>query len=171
MSFLWRRFRPRLLLAVFLGFYLGAAEGLEKKVVHFVEEFYQWYTPVFRKGGWWNTAIQKKSTCFDVSLLKALKEDALAQDRNPGEIVGLDFDPFLNAQDIVKSYRVGKAEKKGDNYHVSVFAGGKQKRPQIIVEVSFRQGQCFFVNFHYPEMGNLRTLLKEMAEDRKKPRP
>ena len=36
-----------------------------------------------------------------------------AYKKSPEEIVGLDFDPFLNAQDIAERYLVGKIIPKG----------------------------------------------------------
>jgi hypothetical protein len=47
----------------------------------------------------WNLAIKTKSSVFSPQLALALKEDSAAQAKAEGEIVGLDFDPFLNSQD------------------------------------------------------------------------
>jgi hypothetical protein len=62
--------------------------------------------------------------------VKGLKEDLAASKKSPGEIVGLDFDPFLNAQDIAERYLVGKITPKGDHYWVEVFGvwGGRKIR-------------------------------------------
>jgi hypothetical protein len=44
--------------------------------------------------------VLKSKYAFSPELASKLKEDLAAQEKSPGEIVGLDFDPFLNAQDV-----------------------------------------------------------------------
>jgi hypothetical protein len=53
-------------------------------------------------------AMEKQGSQFESGLLAALKEDVAAQAAAKGEIVGLDFDPFLNTQDPAESYEVGQ---------------------------------------------------------------
>jgi hypothetical protein len=52
--------------------------------------------------------MEKQGSQFESGLLAALKEDVAAQAAAKGEIVGLDFDPFLNTQDPAESYEVGQ---------------------------------------------------------------
>ena len=55
-------------------------------------------------------------------LLAGLKEDMAAAAAAPeGEEVGLDFDPFLDAQDPADRYEVKSVSKKGTKYLADVY--------------------------------------------------
>ncbi|MDQ5967569.1 MAG: hypothetical protein QG625_3726 [Cyanobacteriota bacterium erpe_2018_sw_39hr_WHONDRS-SW48-000098_B_bin.30] len=146
----------------------------------YVKEFYAWYLPPVgkRKDNEPNlyTAVANKRFCFSPALSKALKEDEQAAAKNPGEIVGIDFDPFLNAQDVSDSYQPAKVVKKGDVYRVDVFAvngGKKNARPEVIAEVKKINGRWTFTNFLYgkssdPRDEDLLSCLKALKADRDK---
>src|SRR5262245_41509392 len=72
----------------------------------FVQKFYKSYVPkalAGHTGPAWQFAIDNMSASFDGGLLEALKDDLAAQAQSSGDdIVGLDFDPFLNSQDPAK---------------------------------------------------------------------
>src|ERR1700679_2038530 len=78
----------------------------------FVQKFYDWYNALSNAETpdkndvvpAETVALNKKADYFDVPLRAAIIEDQNAQAKVPGEIVGLDSDPFLNAQDIGFSY-------------------------------------------------------------------
>ena len=109
-------------------------------------------------------------------MAKGLEEDLAASKKSPGEIVGLDFDPFLNAQDIAERYLVGKITPKGDHYLVEVFgvwAGQKNSNPDVVPELAFENGQWIFTNFHYgktsiPVNENLVSVPQILKKDRRK---
>ncbi|HEX9510533.1 MAG TPA: hypothetical protein VF939_08620 [Puia sp.] len=82
----------------------------------FVQKFYDWYFPLFAApGGKKDTipsstvAINQRGEYFDIPLRKALIDDAKAQSKAT-ELVGLDFDPFLNAQDVALGYQTGSVK-------------------------------------------------------------
>ena len=63
----------------------------------FVHSFYDWYIPKALSDSSVPTpelALEKRSSIFGPHLVAALREDYAAQAAYPGEIVGLDFDPF-----------------------------------------------------------------------------
>jgi hypothetical protein len=109
-------------------------------------------------------------------LAKGLEGDLAASKKSPGEIVGLDFDPFLNAQDIAERYLVGNVTSKGDHYWVEVFGvwnGQKNSNPDVVPEVAFENGHWIFTNFHYgktdiPVNENLVSILEVLQKDRQK---
>jgi hypothetical protein len=83
----------------------------------FVQGFYDWYVPkaldhkIFRA---WDLALKTKSSVFSPELAQALREDSAAQDKaEKGELVGLDFDPFLNSQDPRPYIRRARSHRKG----------------------------------------------------------
>ncbi len=82
-------------------------------------------------------------SAFDAELFRLLKEDAEAQDKVPGEIVGLDFDPILNSQDPSKRYVVGAITRKRDSYWAEVYSirsGKKNKKRDVVAEVKLKMG-------------------------------
>lgn len=105
-------------------------------------------------------------------LARALKEDFEAQSREKDEIVGIDYDPFLNSQDPCERYEVGKATRQGANYRVEVYAvcgGKKHDKPDVIAELAPKGGSWVFANFHYPgENTDLLRVLKELRQQRRK---
>ena len=101
---------------------------------------------------------------------------ARAASRHPGEIVGLDFDPVLAAQDIGERYEAGSPYRSGSGYRVPVYGvwnGKRNKRPDVVPELARVRGKWMFVNFHYAnEKGVLESdllrVLKELREQRRK---
>jgi hypothetical protein len=149
----------------------------------FVQQFYNWYVTkenALMKRNSLESALEvtlrEKRSSFSPELVKGLKEDLAASKKSPGEIVGLDFDPFLNAQDIAERYLVGKITPKGDHYWVEVFGvweGQKNPNPDVVPELAFENGQWIFTNFHYgktsiPVNENLVSVLQILKKDRQK---
>ena len=139
----------------------------------FVQRFYDWYAPLanrVNKEPSSDIAIRIKPALFDNKLLTALKEDSAAQDKEPGSIVGLDFDPFLNTQDPCDRYRVGKIDKRGDSYFVEIYGsrnGIKSEVPNVIAEIARKNNTWIFVNFHYSySSGDLLSVLSALKQQR-----
>ena len=66
----------------------------------FARDFYSWYVPFTQKNLKYpasDLAIERKAAYFDAALLQAMKADAAAQKQAEGEIVGIDFDPFVGS--------------------------------------------------------------------------
>ncbi|EDY19432.1 conserved hypothetical protein [Chthoniobacter flavus Ellin428] len=140
----------------------------------FVQDFYNWYVPLSkhdRHEASSDVALKKRAADFSPELTKALKEDSAAAAKNPGELVGLDFDPFLNSQETVDRSVVGNVTEKNGAYRVEVYHfldGKKDKKPQVIPEVKSVNGHWVFINFWNSEKGNLLEELRQLAKDRKK---
>ncbi len=146
----------------------------------FVQSFYDWYSAAARKDnsdiGFEQVVKYKKGTSFTAELRSLLQEDARAQAKVKGEIVGLDFDPFLstNAEPAGK-YIVENVLHKNNSYLASVFAfhaGKKTPKPIAVPELILRKGEWQFANFHYvdssAENENLVGILKLLQKDRLK---
>ena len=140
----------------------------------FVQEFYNWYAPKtlqHNPGRTWDIAVKDKSAMFSPELLRALKEDSLASDKSAGDIVGLDFDPFLYSQDPAPRYELGRITAKGTGWLVEVHAvqsGKRSQKPGVVAELSPANGRWQFVNFHYEDNQDLVTILKTLRQDREK---
>ena len=141
----------------------------------FVEAFYNWYVPVAAGRGTRrpsDLALEDRPSIFDPSLAAQLREDSAAQAKVSDDIVGLDFDPFLFAQDPCARYEIVNGHRNAENYLIDVRGvGGCEKHDQtdVIAEVASRNGALLFVNFHYPgpDESDLMTLLKKLKADRK----
>jgi hypothetical protein len=75
----------------------------------FAQQFYDWYAPLTQKEAAtpsWDVALEQKSELFSAQLVKLLKADSLARSKAQGELVGLDFDPFVGGQDPADHYDV-----------------------------------------------------------------
>ncbi len=146
----------------------------------FVQQFYDWYVPkvlAAKEQRAWDIAMKEKSQDFAPDLVMQLREDSAAQDKVKDDIVGLDFDPFLNTNDPAKKYVLGNVTTHGDSCLVEVFAvnaGKRSAKPDVVAEVQRANGALRFANFHYgksdssPDENLLRTL-KLLRDSRNSP--
>jgi hypothetical protein len=161
----------------------ASADGLAQhssaaSVKVFVQSFYNWYVikkdkePDVRGT---EEALKQKKQVFDIPLYKELMEDQEAAAKSPGELVGLDFDPFIASNGLIyDKYQAGKAVSKGTIYRVPVYGiGAGRKKPQFVVdaEVDTKNGRCVFTNFHYgktkfPVNENLLSVLGALKKER-----
>ncbi len=150
----------------------------KKTCRRFVQEFYNYYVPlVGGEGPTAEKAIEEKKSLFGQDLYKKLKEDFDAQAKVTGEIVGLDFDPFLNSQDPAPRYVVGDVTERAGHFNAAVHSvssdGKKNPKPDVVPELVQRNNKWIFLNFHYgkssfPENENLLSVLKALSDSRKK---
>jgi hypothetical protein len=173
-----------LLLSVVTGFSLPSqaqdAEEIQKSCRNFVQSFYDWYVkrPEFPR------ALKYRPSAFSPELSRRLREDHEAQVKAPGDIAGLDFDPFLNGQDPGEHYVVGRIELKGKKTCWAEIHRGSademSKQTYVGAELVSNVGRWQFINFYYPlansdadfsasvSHGGLLALLKDMRKDRQK---
>jgi hypothetical protein len=147
----------------------------------FVQQFYDQYLRMADLGGREapdERIMRRHPAWFSPELRRAMAEDLAAAKRSPGEIVGLDFDPFLNAQDVAKRYTARRVSRQGGSFIVDVYASWDPKKPAdvaVVPELARRGGRWTFVNFRYPahEKGekesNLLQVLRELRAERRKP--
>lgn len=142
----------------------------------FVSRFYSWYVPQAlqdRAEPTWHIALQQKRTEFDPQLVRLLQADAAAQDKCE-DLVGLDFDPFLNSQDPAQKYDVGEIKQEGSIYIAEIYsvqAGRRSSKPDVSASFERRDGRWMFVNFCYPKGGDLVAILKAPKLPCSSPRP
>jgi len=177
--------RPRIriffLAIVFAGFSIscvgqkGNRNSNDLSVRQFTAHFYDWYLKAADTDRIAMLGTKEMQHALAPELLQALKNDyeVQAQD-NTGYIVGLDFDPFLAAQDRCEHYEVRKIVKKGESYWAEIHGVGgcgAHNDPDLIAEVTPRNGAWVFANFHYPRpfAQDLLTLLASLRQDRTKP--
>lgn len=152
----------------------GAASP-EADAKAFVQKFYDTYLPKAQaetSGPAWQYVVDHMSADFDADLVAGLKEDLAAQAKAPADdIVGLDFDPFLDAQDLPERYEVKSVSRKDAKYLADVYcvmSGKRSEKPCVIPELVQDNGKWRFVNFDYPEGGDLRAVLVALKAERDK---
>jgi hypothetical protein len=139
--------------------------------LQFVQQFYDYYLPKALVPDGLTSTLDKRKADFDEPLSRALRDDIEAQAKATDEIVGLDFDPFLNSQDPAERYEVVSFEKKGGKYDVTVYEvrdGKRSEQPIVIPELTYN-GHWRFVNFHYPNGDDLLTVLQSLKANRNSP--
>lgn len=132
----------------------------------FVQAFYDWYVPLTRNDKiWraWDVAVRTKTPSIHASTHQLILRDTEVQ-RKASELVGLDFDPFLNSQDPGERFVVESVTAKGAGCWVKVNGISEGRlRETVVPEVSCKNGHCQFINFHYDDNGHpadLLTILK-----------
>lgn len=121
-----------------------------------------------------DSALKNKNWPMSEEIVTALNADAEAQAKSPDEIVGMDMDPFLAAQDTCFPYKARKVTKTGARYEVEVFGLGcsspHPELPTVIAVIEDRKGTLTFVNFIYPDLDqtNLLSTLKALKDERDK---
>src|SRR5262245_28119445 len=76
------------------------------------QHVYDWYVPIEHNNNGSDPiarALKDRAAEFDPQLAQALKDDLAAQAKVSDDIVGIDFDPFLAAQDPSDSYATANA--------------------------------------------------------------
>jgi hypothetical protein len=99
---------------------------------------------------------------MSVQLAKLLREDSVAQ-AACADLVGLDFDPFLNSQDPAPRYEVGGISRNEQTFRAEIYgmqSGRRSAKPSLSAEFRESDGHWFFVNFYYPNGTNLLAILK-----------
>ncbi|SRR6266571_703823 len=128
----------------------------------FTQAFYDWYR---RHDDRLETAVAERPALFGPELLAALKADITAQDQSPGEIVGIDWDPFTASQDPCDPYRVDRITRRGDTIFVAVRGlctdAAPRPGPDVFAELHHTASGWVFVNFREP--GDTNSLLDHLA--------
>ena len=139
-----------------------AADSEARSAVLFAQAFYDWYA---RHGDEYEVAVRDSPSFFAPTLLEAMRTDIAAQARSPGEIVGLDWDPFLATQDPCDPYRVGRATRRGDTILLAVKGMctdmQPRARPSVIAELGRSKGRWVFLDFRH--VGDAGSLLQDLA--------
>ena len=138
-----------------------------------VQAFLDWYVPdALSLGGgpaWWKT-MSADPPVLTPELLEELRRDSLASAQVEGEIVGIDFDPFLASQDPCERYVTKNAAESASPRLVAVHAecaGEVQPRPSALLEVVSAGEGWKIQNVRYPsEGGDLLETLRSLHGSR-----
>ena len=153
---------------------LGFSEAKQTdQAKDFVKKFYEVYLK--QKGDLLTASLRNQKSSLSPELYALLREDVQANQKAKGEIVGLDFDPFLAGNDPGDIYKTNQIQTKPQSWWVQVLGFYKgQNTPccEAWVEVVSEKGNLQISNIHYPEWGsipeneNLKSMLKSLAKER-----
>jgi hypothetical protein len=138
----------------------AAPESEEEKSCHkAVQDFYNAYFDMLEssdKGQQVDAeqaVLRRKMPVLAPQLKQLLDEDRQAQAHSPGDIVGLDFNPYLNAQDWDGRYQVTSATVTSGICKATLSGRDAGKsRDMVIPELRRQDNRWVFVNFHYPDV-------------------
>ncbi|HEY9775696.1 MAG TPA: DUF3828 domain-containing protein [Planktothrix sp.] len=138
---------------------VAAASDAECKT--FVEKFYAFYLiPETKRKTQPNAPendavsdLARNRKFLPPKLYAALKADLDASMKAKGDLVGLDFDPFFNAQEVPDRFVSGKVTTKGANKMVEAcgyWFGKKTPQLDAVLELQNDNSQWHIANVHYP---------------------
>ena len=145
------------------------SEGARKTV----DNFYAWYAPMQRDSPMAAMrAIRERQAFFGMDVVAALRADSAASAQSPGEVAGLDGDPFLNSQDPCEHYATSGVAQVGNRFLVQVLGSGKcevHTNADVTVEVTPVDGRFVFTNFVYSarDRDDLLETLADLAAARR----
>jgi len=145
-----------------------AAAPVQGTPEQFVQAFYDWYVPLSIKNVSKRSespadiiAIRQRPALFGRELAAMLVADWRMQSKCRGYIVGLDFDPFLQAQDDDGHFRVAGAKATARGYQVLVSRDGK---PFLSADVAGGPGHWRFTDFSDHDGQSLIATLRGLAK-------
>ena len=115
----------------------------------------------------WAQTYKRQRALFTPQLAALLDADDSAAAANPGEIVGLDFDPLTDAQESMTGFEVGASTSDASGTVVPVALRLDSARSEVRVRLAQAGGQWRVTNLSYPH-DDLVTLLRRLADERKK---
>jgi hypothetical protein len=126
----------------------------ERSCEAFVQKFYDWYWNQFadqaedpkfdqKKLHGYYDALKLNPPVLSPNLTRLMKKDIAASKAAGGDIVNLDFDPFLNSQDPQGKYRVNRATVNAERCEASI-----EPRHEI-AELQRTGSTWVFENFRY----------------------
>lgn len=143
----------------------------------FTQQFYDWYVPFTRKGlsgPAWDLVLQRRANSLSPQLYEALKNDSASQAK--GELVGLDYDPFLNTQEPAVHYETGAISWVNGKCTVEVWRSSKNEtaeksdKPALVAELEQHNQRWRFTDFIYPtENTDLLKQLEQLKKARTQP--
>ncbi len=144
----------------------GEPDSTVRAAEAFTQAFYDWYR---RNDDRLETALAQRPELFATTLFTALRSDIEAQAKSPGEIVGIDWDPFTNSQDPCDPYQVASASRRGDTILVAMKGmctnATPRPGPDVIARLQRKDSGWVFVDFTSP--GDTLSLLGHLALLRK----
>jgi hypothetical protein len=138
----------------------------------FVRSFYAWYLPAasaMKEEPAWRQILTARRSALDSNLAEALATDLAAQEKVDGEIVGLDFDPFLDSQDPCEHYYVRDVSQRAGTFLVRVISKceNTSSHASFVVIVRKKSERWVICNLDYGGGVDLLDVLSRLKANRK----
>lgn len=137
----------------------SAQKEITAKVV--VESLYKWHFS--HKQQFSKQTYSQKQNWFTPELWQLITKDWKLSASNPGEVVGLDFDPITAAQEEASKYKIGDETPKDDKkiVEVSVYFGTETKQIKFILAKAGSNWQIANIVYSNNEKDDLISIFKE----------
>lgn len=152
----------------------SAPSAVEQDAMRFTQDFLRRYLGQFEespeRAANWNPLDGIRED-LSPGLLAALAADRDASIANDDEIVGLDFDPFINAQDVCEAYEARAAVARDTTTDVGVYNTcdwGHPLIPDVIYQLQRHGDRWMVVDLRYGGGQSLLEVLAYYAEQRKR---
>jgi len=149
--------------------------GVQRDAMRYVEGFLERYLGQFDEAvehpEGWNPLTALRDD-LSPALMRALQVDREASAANDEEMVGLDFDPFINAQDVCERMESRAAAQQDTSMYVAVYDGcdwGLPLVPDVIYVLQRRGNRWIIADIRYAGGQSLLEVLAYYAEQRKQP--
>lgn len=109
----------------------------------------------------WETSLERNRAVFAPALLEKIDRVNRLQEATPDEIVGIDFNPFTNAQEEATGYRVTGTTREGKDAIVTVAVRFEATPVRVRVRLTPSGSGWLVANLLYDE-GNLVAILDEL---------
>jgi hypothetical protein len=138
----------------------SSAMANEQSCRVFLQQFYNWYAALPDGQDGLTAQLSSKQQYFDPKLWAMLAAVDEAQ-KHTSENVLLDFDPIRNSQDLSQNFVVEKVSVQ--DRQCNAFVRGHQDGERVFPELRFSQGRWLFVNFHYENETNGKTMRYDLV--------
>ena len=152
-----------------------AAQHASDSPRDFIENFYQWYISLINsnlRDRSFDRALKLKRLSFSPELYAILKQTADAQ-AHCRELITPDFDLLLNTQEPADRYFVGRMTHQGETCLAEIYTerhAEKSEKPEFTAECAEKNGIWFFVNFRFPDGGDVISMLRSFHPPCSRPR-
>jgi hypothetical protein len=138
----------------------------------FLQDFYDWYVPLANVDApepAVNNVLRLRPMAIDSTLLRLLKTDSILRVSSPGEVVGIDWDPFLLSQDPCGHYSVGHETGDGNTREFEVVGncGAASAKGPFTVTVGKQRGRWVIVTVGDSTGFDIRAGLAASQSDRR----
>jgi len=113
----------------------------------------------------WSATYRRQRALFAPELAALLDADDRAAAANADEVVGLDFDPLTDAQEMMTRFQVAPIAHEGDEATVGVLLLLDTARTNVRLDLTRSGARWRVTNIRYAH-GDLASLLRRLAADR-----
>ena len=140
----------------------GGAMAGQKKAVGPEDAVKQLYGDHFKNKQRFDVTFKQHRALFAKELLALVDKADAKQAANPNEVVGLDFDPIINAQEEASSYEIKPKVQEAANVVVPVTVNFGKEAINVKVRLAEGPAGTWTISNLIYEKGDLLAILKSL---------